>query len=144
MGELSIGAVARRAGIAASALRYYESVGLVPPPERTSGRRVYEPAVLDRLAVIALLQRAGFTVAEMRTFLTEFPADAPPSERWQALALQKLPEVEALIARATAMKEILERGLACACPTMEECARLSCWVPEGAGSSSRLGMNATP
>jgi MerR family redox-sensitive transcriptional activator SoxR len=90
---------------------------------------VYEPAVLDRLAVIALLQRAGFTVAEMRTFLTDFPADAPPSERWQALASRKLPEVEALIVRATAMKDILERGLRCECPTMEECARAACAVP---------------
>jgi MerR family redox-sensitive transcriptional activator SoxR len=129
MERLSIGEVARQAGIAASALRYYETEGLVPPPERLSGRRVYEPAVLDRLAVIALLQRAGFTVAEMRTFLTDFPADTPPSERWQALARQKLPEVEALIARATAMKEILERGLDCTCPTMEECALISCRVP---------------
>ena len=126
MERLSIGEVARQAGIATSALRYYEAAGLVSPPERVSGRRVYEPAVLDRLAVIALLQRAGFTVAEMRTFLTNFPADAPPSERWQALAARKLPEVEALIARATAMKQILERGLACACPTIEECARMGC------------------
>jgi len=126
MERLSIGEVARRAGIAASALRYYESEGLVPPPERSSGRRVYETVVLARLALIALLQRAGFTVAEMRTFLTEFPAEAPPSERWQTLASRKLPEVEALIARATAMKEILERGLACECPTMEECARMGC------------------
>src|SRR5579859_4204886 len=110
MEQLSIGQVARQAGIAASALRYYESAGLVPPPRRESGRRIYEPAVLDRLAVIALLQRAGFTVAEMHTFLTDFPEDAPPSERWQMLAAQKLPQVEALIARATAMKGILERG----------------------------------
>ena len=128
MEQLSIGEIARRAGIAASALRYYESAGLVPAPARMSGRRVYEPAVLDRLAVIALLQRAGFTVAEMRTFLTEFPADAPPSKRWQTLASRKLPEVEALIARATAMRDILERGLRCECPTMEECAQAACTI----------------
>jgi DNA-binding transcriptional MerR regulator len=123
MTELAIGEVARQAGIAASALRYYEQVGLVPAPLRLNGRRVYDRSVFDRLAIIAMLQQAGFTVAEMCTFLQDFPEGTPPSQRWQALAERKLPAVDALIARATLMKRILEEGLHCQCPSLEECAR---------------------
>jgi MerR family transcriptional regulator, redox-sensitive transcriptional activator SoxR len=123
-GDLLIGEVARRAEIAASAVRYYEQVGVLPEARRVNGRRLYDEQVFGRLAVIALLQQAGFTVAEMRTFLHDFPAGTPPSDRWRALAEKKLPEVEARIARAETMKQILQDGLLCRCPTIEECARL--------------------
>jgi MerR family redox-sensitive transcriptional activator SoxR len=121
--DLTIGAVARRSGLRASALRYYESVGLLPAPPRVNGERRYDAAVLERLAVIRMAQEAGFTIAEIRTLLHGFAPDTPPLTRWHALATRKLPEVEALIARAEGMKRILEAGLRCACPTLEECAR---------------------
>ena len=124
MGNLTITEVARRAGLRPSALRYYEEAGLLPPPARASGRRRYDAGVLAELAVIRLAQSAGFTIAETRTFLHGFAPETPPSDRWQELAAEKLPEVEALIARARAMKDILEAGLRCECLALAECAHL--------------------
>lgn len=66
MDQLTIGETARRAGVRPSALRYYESVGLLDAPRRISGRRRYDSQVLNRLSVIRLAQDAGFTIAEIR------------------------------------------------------------------------------
>lgn len=121
---MAIGEVARRAGINASAVRYYEKAGLLAEPERVNGRRRYGLEVLDVLAVIRLAQRAGFTVAETRTLMDGFSAEIPPSERWRVLAREKLAEVEALIDRAQAMKRLLERGLRCECLSIEDCTLL--------------------
>jgi MerR family transcriptional regulator, redox-sensitive transcriptional activator SoxR len=120
----SIGEVAGRAGLKASAIRYYERIGLLPEPERVSGQRRYDDSVLKRLAVIEFAQRAGFTLAETRTLLNGFSASVPPSTRWRKLADRKLPEVEALIARATAMKQLLEEGLDCECLSLDDCGLL--------------------
>ena len=124
MEDITISEVARQVGIRASAIRYYESVGLLPAPRRVSGRRRYDASVLQRLAIIQLAQQAGFTVSEMRTLFTGFAADTPASERWHALAQAKLAEVDALIRRAQGMKRLLEESLLqCRCLTLEECAR---------------------
>jgi MerR family transcriptional regulator, redox-sensitive transcriptional activator SoxR len=120
----SIGEVADRAGLNPSAIRYYESIGLLPKAERISGQRRYGDSVLKRLAVIELARRAGFTLAETRTLLNGFSAKVPPSARWRALADRKLPEIEALIARASAMKRLLEEGLDCDCLSLDDCGLL--------------------
>jgi MerR family redox-sensitive transcriptional activator SoxR len=119
---LSIGEVARLAGIRASAIRYYESAGLLPVPPRASGQRRYEPRVVDRLALIRFAQDAGFTVAEIRTLFEGFDEATPMSERWQALARQKMEEADALIARAQHMKALLSQALSCGCLRLEDCA----------------------
>ncbi len=127
-GGITIGEVARKAGIRPSALRYYESVGILPKPERVNGRRHYDGdvlrGVLDRLAVVSIAQQAGFTVAEIRTLLHGFSDDAPPSERWRIMAREKLTEIEALIDRAQSMKRVLERGIGCECLRIEDCTLL--------------------
>src|SRR6266571_58092 len=124
MEELTIGEVAQRAGIRASAIRYYESVEVLPAPSRINGRRRYDSGVLERLAVIQLGQQAGFTVAEIRTLFNGFTPETPASARWEALAQQKLAKVDALIRRAQAMKRVLEEQmLRCRCLTLDECAR---------------------
>ncbi len=124
MEEMTIGEVAKRAGIRASAIRYYESVEVLPAPQRTNGRRRYDSHVLERLAVIQIAQQAGFSVAEIRTLFNGFTPETPASARWEALAQQKLVEVDALIRRAQAMKRLLEEGLLrCRCLTLDECAQ---------------------
>lgn len=121
MDSITIGEVAHKAGVRPSAIRYYESAGLLPVPQRVNGQRRYEPNVLQRIGMIQTAQHAGFTISEIRTLLNDFPADTPPSERWHVLASQKLIEVEALIERANTMKMFLERALQCRCLTLEEC-----------------------
>ena len=131
---MSIGEVARSAGVRPSALRYYEGVGLLPPPERTNGRRRYDGEVLrkvlDRLAVVRVAQQAGVTISEIRTLLNGYSEDTLPSERWRLLAEEKLPEVEALVERALGMKDLLERGLRCECLRLEDCALVSKEAPD--------------
>lgn len=121
--ELSIGEVARQAGIRASAIRYYEQAGLLPPPRRTSGQRRYDPAILDRLALIHFAQQAGFTIGEIRTLFEGFEEETPISLRWQTLARDKLEEVDALMDRAQRMRTLLGRALACGCLRVEDCAK---------------------
>jgi MerR family transcriptional regulator, redox-sensitive transcriptional activator SoxR len=121
MTELTISEVAKQAGIRASAIRYYESVGLLPLPKRVSGQRRYQADVLRRLAFIQTAQAVGFSVVEMQTLLQELDRDDPLSTRWQNLAQQKLLEVNALIQRAQSMKRMLENGLHCSCSDLEQC-----------------------
>jgi MerR family redox-sensitive transcriptional activator SoxR len=122
MEELAIGDVARRAGIRPSALRYYESIGLLPPPKRVSGRRRYAESTVQLVNVIQLAQAAGFTIAEIQTLLNGFVPETPPAARWQRLARQKLRELDALLVRTQMMKHILETALSCGCLRLEECA----------------------
>jgi MerR family redox-sensitive transcriptional activator SoxR len=122
MEELAIGEVARQAGIRPSALRYYESIGLLPAPRRVSGRRRYDESTVQMLRVVQLAQQAGFTVAELKNFLQGLAPDTPPAARWRPLAQQKNSELDALIVRAQQMKFILENGLNCGCLRLEDCA----------------------
>lgn len=122
MEELAIGEVARRAGIRPSALRYYESVGLLPAPKRVSGRRRYDEGTVQMIKVVQLAQQAGFTIAEIQTLLHGFAPDTPPAARWQPLAQHKIAELDAQIERAQQMKQILQTGLHCGCLRLEDCA----------------------
>lgn len=121
MSELTISEIAQQAGIRASAIRYYESVGLLPPARRVSGQRRYDAGVLRTLAFIQTAQAVGFSIAEIRTLLQEMEGSEPLSARWQTLAQQKLNEVELLIKRAQHMKHMLKNGLQCSCPNLEQC-----------------------
>src|SRR5436190_20606900 len=100
MENLSIGAVAQQIGVQTSAIRYYESIGLLAAPMRISGQRRYSDEVISRLRMIRVAQELGFTLDEIKTLLDGFSPDTPPSERWQAMARTKLPEIEAIIERA--------------------------------------------
>ena len=121
MNEMRIGEVAARAGIRPSAVRYYERIGLLPEPWRVSGQRRYGPDVLLLLAGIAVAQRAGFTVAEIKRPFYGFPGEARPGERWAELARTKLAELDELIRRTRAMQGLLREGLRCGCRRLDEC-----------------------
>ena len=118
---MKIGEVATRSGFSASAIRYYESVEVLPEPERVAGQRRYDPGVLRQLAAIGVAQRAGFSLEEIGLLLGASEAeDAAP--QLQELANRKLGDVEALIAQAEAMKSWLQGAVACECPTLDICA----------------------
>ena len=119
-GDFAIGELARRSGFQPSAIRYYESIGLLPPPARLAGRRRYDQAALERLSVIAAGRHAGLALDEIRELLR---ADerGRVSKRLQKLAREKLPEVEAMIVRAQTVRGWLEAAADCTCPSLEEC-----------------------
>jgi MerR family redox-sensitive transcriptional activator SoxR len=121
MVALNIGELARRVGIQTSAIRYYEEIGLMPAPPRIGGWRSYESSMVDRLQVIHTARELGFSIEEIRTLLDGFPQATVPSERWRNLAEDKLPEIAAIIARATALKALLEAGLNCTCEDIKLC-----------------------
>jgi MerR family redox-sensitive transcriptional activator SoxR len=120
---MTIGEVAAHAGLRASAVRYYEQMGLLLPPARVAGRRTYGPDVTHQLVVIRFAKANGFTLPEIRMLLRGFPANMPASTRWRKLASRKIVELQAAIARATAMKTMLERLMGCRCKTLERCAK---------------------
>jgi MerR family redox-sensitive transcriptional activator SoxR len=121
MALLTIGEVARHAGIQPSAIRYYESVGVLPQPERVNGRRRYDADVLYLLRAVGVAKQARFTVDEIRQLFASAGQGEKPSAVWERLARRKLDEVEQLIERAQAMKALLEAGLECGCLGLEEC-----------------------
>jgi MerR family redox-sensitive transcriptional activator SoxR len=107
--HLTIGEVAVLAGLQPSTLRYYEQIGILPLPRRTSGQRRYSRDILPVLAVIQLAKAANFSLPEIKALL--YGEGGTPSARWKHLAEQKLVEVNAEIARATEMKQLLEEAL---------------------------------
>ncbi len=120
---MSIGEIARRAGLQASAIRYYETAGVLPKPRRVNGRRVYDRSVLAWLSLISLAQGAGFTISEIRTLIHGFGKRTPPSKRWNALASRKLKEIREQVRQAKRMELVLKRLLKCHCPTLQDCGR---------------------
>ncbi len=122
MQPVSIGVIAQKAGVATSTIRYYEHIGLLPPPKRVSGKRRYDNSILKKLRVIRLAQQAGFTIAEIQTLLYGFPANTPPSGRWRTLAGEKIVELEEMMVQIQAMKSLLEKTRQCQCATLEDCA----------------------
>jgi len=91
--ELTIGEVARRAGVSPSAIRYYESVGLVEPERRSGGRRLYGELAVERLALISFAKEMGFSLDEVRQLLAGFPEETSAGARWVELATSKLAEL---------------------------------------------------
>jgi DNA-binding transcriptional MerR regulator len=117
MADLDIAEVARRSGVRASALRFYEEQGLIRPIGRNGLRRVYGGDVIDRLALIALGRAAGFSLAEVGQM---FAADGRPRiDRHQLAA--KAGELDHTIRRLIAMRNGLRHAAACPAPRHMEC-----------------------
>lgn len=116
---MAIGELAQRAGLRASAIRYYERLGLLPAPARESGRRRYTADTLAQLRVIRFATASGFSLAEVR----ELFAGRPYSLRLKALARAKLVELDAVIERAREMQALVRTALRCDCLSLEQCGR---------------------
>jgi len=120
---MTIGEVARQAGLRTSAVRYYEEVGILPPPERVNGRRRYGADAVERLEVVRFAQSAGLSLDEIRVLFHGFGSDVPPPPRWQEVATRKLRELDEQAARIERMRSVLEATLDCGCITLTDCAR---------------------
>jgi DNA-binding transcriptional MerR regulator len=113
-----IGELARRTGVATSALRYYERIGLLPPAERAGQRRQYPPSSADHVALIRLYQDAGFTLAEIGRLLAAKSRGRPD---WNRLAEHKIAELDARIADTQRAKKLIEHALACPHRDLVDC-----------------------
>ncbi len=116
--RLTIGEVARQAGVAATTLRYYEQIGLVSAPARLGGQRRYDDSVLARLEVIRLCKSAGFALEEIQLL---FADDAPGRPASRALAEAKLAEIDAQIESLARARAVIEWGMRCTCPSIDAC-----------------------
>jgi DNA-binding transcriptional MerR regulator len=120
---LTIGAVARATGVATSALRYWEDVGLLPAPARVGGKRRYAASVVDQVGLILFLQEVGFTLRELSTLLASRTGSGPDGrDAWRDLARRKIAELDDRITQMHAARTAIAHGLACrhddvfACP----------------------------
>ena len=120
--ELTIGEVARRAGVATSLIRYYERKGLLPEPDRLHGQRRYGTDVLGKLGFIGVAQSAGFKLAEIKQLIDGVDSADGMGEQMRSLSTRKLDEVEVLLERTKAMKGWLEVAKECGCASPAECA----------------------
>ena len=115
---LTIGEVAREAGLAPTTLRYYEQIGLVPAPARRGGQRRYDDSVLARLEVIRLCKSAGFALDEIQLL---FADDEPGRPASRALAEAKLVEIDARMESLALARSVIEWGMRCTCPSIDAC-----------------------
>jgi MerR family transcriptional regulator, redox-sensitive transcriptional activator SoxR len=118
---MKIGELARRAGLNASAIRYYEKMGLLAPPQRLSSQRRYPSDALDRVLLIRFASEMDFTLDEIKLFLNGLRDNAPVGSRWKKLAAKKLTEVEDHIARSLRLKTLLQCLLHCHCASLKQC-----------------------
>ncbi len=119
---LTISEVAREMGLRASAIRYYEQVGILPAAHRIGGQRRYDSTVLHRLAVVQRARQTGFTLEEIRRLFFGFREGTPASKRWRELNQKKLAELGELAGQIRSMQGLLSRMMECChCETLEQC-----------------------
>src|SRR5947209_19146960 len=120
MPELTISQVAREAGVRASAIRYYEGIGVLPRPRRVSGQRRYDRNTVRRLAVLRRAQEAGFSLDEIRLLVLGVGRASPLSARWKRAADGKIAELDARMEQIRGMRDLLLRIRdRCGCQTVE-------------------------
>ena len=119
---LVIGEVARRSGMAPSALRFYESRGLIRSERSDGGQRLYRRHVLRRLAIIRVAQRMGFTLTEIADALAELPPErAPTRVEWERLSRRWRRELDQRIATLEALRDDVTGCIGCGCLSLRRC-----------------------
>ncbi|MDQ3769388.1 MAG: redox-sensitive transcriptional activator SoxR [Actinomycetota bacterium] len=119
---LTIGEVARRSGVAASALRFYEERGLIASERSGSGHRRYRRPVLRRIAFIVFAQRVGLTLDEIAAELDELPPDRVPNRRdWSRLSRRWAARIDERIAELERLKGGLTECIGCGCLSLDRC-----------------------
>jgi MerR family redox-sensitive transcriptional activator SoxR len=119
---LTIGQIARRSGVAASALRYYESLGLIRAERAGSGHRRFPRAVLRRVAFIVFAQRVGMRLDEIARELARLPAERVPTGRdWARLARVWASRIDERLAELERLRRGLDGCIGCGCLSLERC-----------------------
>ena len=120
---IAIGDLARRAGLAASALRYYEDAGLIASARSGGGRRYYPKAALRRVAFIRAAQAVGLSLDEIKAALASLPDRRTPTKAdWARLSRSWRPLLDARIAALTSLRDALSDCIGCGCLSLKACA----------------------
>jgi MerR family redox-sensitive transcriptional activator SoxR len=120
--ELTISEVARRSGVAASALRYYEDRGLIDSERAGSGHRRYKRAVLRRIAFVVFAQRVGLTLDEIGEELAKLPPDRAPNKRdWSRLSSGWSARIDERISELQRLRAGLTECIGCGCLSLDRC-----------------------
>lgn len=120
---MSIGAVAERTGLAVSAIRFYESIGLVSSERASSGHRRFRRSAMRRLSFIRICQRLGYSLDEIKEQLASLPDKRTPTERdWNRMAAGFAAEIDQRIADLTLLRAKLDDCIGCGCLSLDSCA----------------------
>ena len=126
VGELTIGEVASRSGVATSALRFYEEQGLIVSRRTAGNQRRYERPVLRRIAVIQAGRAAGIPLEQIRATLATLPAHRTPTRRdWQKLSRGWREDIDQRIATLEALRDRLTTCIGCGCLSIDACELLN-------------------
>ena len=123
MTELTIGELSERSGLATSAIRYYEDLGLVRSRRTTGNQRRYERAMLHRLAFIRTAQRVGLSLDEIETALSALPSSRTPTKAdWTRLSRGWRPRLDDQIHQLERLRDTLDSCIGCGCLSLRRCA----------------------
>jgi MerR family redox-sensitive transcriptional activator SoxR len=124
--DLTIGALSKRTGVATSALRYYESEGLIHADRSPGGQRRYARATLRRVSFIRVAQQVGLSLDEIRSALASLPDNRTPDEKdWERLSASWRPRLDAQIAVLERLRDRLDGCIGCGCLSLRYCLLLN-------------------
>ena len=145
--QITIGELAARSGVSASALRFYESRGLIRAERTTGGQRRYERAMLRRVAFVQAAQRVGLTLDEIADALRLLPENRTPTKAdWERLSRSWRALLESRIAELATLRTRLVSCIGCGCLSLKTCALLNTddrVARRGAGARYLLGDDPT-
>jgi MerR family redox-sensitive transcriptional activator SoxR len=140
--DLTIGEVAQRAGVATSALRYYEERGLIESYRTAGNQRRYRRSVLRRVALIRAAQGAGLSLDAIGRALAEHPgSSAPTAADWAAMSSQWREDVDERIGQLVALRDQISSCIGCGCLSLEACGLLN---PNDVAGASGTGARYLP
>lgn len=120
--RFSVGELAARAGVATSALRFYEAHGLIRSERNESGHRRYRPDMLRRVAFIRVAQRIGLSLDEIARALDSLPSQRTPTrDDWNDLSSRWMPRIEQRIAELELLRDRLDGCIGCGCLSLDSC-----------------------
>jgi len=124
-GQVSIGTVARRYGVPATTLRYWEDVGLLPRQERSGGQRRYDLDALRRIMFIRMAKQSGLSLNAIRALLSGNDDRSPTFDDWARVARQQLEVIDQRVSELNHVKAAIEACLACRCQSPQRCRLLT-------------------
>ena len=120
---IDIASLAKRSGVAASALRFYEDQGLIRSVRQQGGRRHFPRSTLRRVAFVRAAQAVGLTLEEIKVVLAALPEERTPTrDDWARLSSDWKPLIEARIASLTRLRDALSSCIGCGCLSLDTCA----------------------